>query len=110
MSDDENAVLVLASSRLKPVPRHRANIEITPVGACGLYVHTVAGGLIIRTDEYWRGIECFRGTGFSREGGMSDDENAVLVLASSRLKPVPRQRANIEITPAGYMFIPLQAG
>jgi hypothetical protein len=29
-----------------------------------------------------------RGTGFSREGGISDDEDGLNVLASSRLKPV----------------------
>ncbi len=56
MSDDENAVLVMASSRLKPVPRHRANIEITPVGACGLYPHTVASGLIAQAMNTGEGL------------------------------------------------------
>ena len=30
------------------------------------------------------------GTGFSREGGISDSKHGVDVLASSRLKPVPQ--------------------
>jgi hypothetical protein len=33
-----------------------------------------------------------RGTGFSREGGIYDDENVLNVLAASRLKPVPRHQ------------------
>ncbi len=42
-----------------------------------------------------------RGTGFSREGGVSDDPLSVTVPAFSRLKPVPRHRFNIEITAPG---------
>ncbi len=30
-----------------------------------------------------------RGTGFSREGDISDEENLAYLMASSRLKPVP---------------------
>jgi hypothetical protein len=33
-----------------------------------------------------------RGTGFSREGGISDNQAVLNVLASSRLKPVPRHQ------------------
>ncbi len=35
------------------------------------------------------------GTGFSREGGISDSKHGVDVLASSRLKPVPHESASV---------------
>jgi hypothetical protein len=35
------------------------------------------------------------GTGFSREGGISDSKDGVDVLASSRLKPVPHENASV---------------